>query len=56
LFASVANIEVLPSLWRSHSTTPTSALDYESERVIRQNMTQIAGGRTVFIIGERARY
>ena len=31
----------------------TSALDYESERVIQQNMKQIAGGRTVFIIAHR---
>ena len=31
----------------------TSALDYESERIIQQNMTQIAKGRTVFIIAHR---
>ena len=31
----------------------TSALDYESERVIQHNMTQIAEGRTVFIIAHR---
>jgi ATP-binding cassette, subfamily B, bacterial HlyB/CyaB len=31
----------------------TSALDYESERVIQENMTQIAQGRTVFIIAHR---
>ena len=28
----------------------TSSLDYESERVIQQNMQQIAKGRTVFVI------
>jgi hypothetical protein len=27
----------------------TSALDYESERIIQQNMPKIARGRTVFI-------
>ena len=31
----------------------TSALDYESERIIQQNMTEIAKGRTVFIIAHR---
>ncbi|MGA6969793.1 MAG: type I secretion system permease/ATPase, partial [Xanthobacteraceae bacterium] len=31
----------------------TSALDYESERVIQQNMSEIAKGRTVFIIAHR---
>jgi subfamily B ATP-binding cassette protein HlyB/CyaB len=31
----------------------TSALDYISERVIQQNMKQIAHGRTVFIIAHR---
>jgi ATP-binding cassette, subfamily B, bacterial HlyB/CyaB len=31
----------------------TSALDYESERIIQQNMSQIAKGRTVFIIAHR---
>lgn len=31
----------------------TSALDYESERAIQQNMNQICGGRTVFIIAHR---
>lgn len=31
----------------------TSALDYESERVVQQNMSQIADGRTVFIIAHR---
>src|SRR5437763_12101159 len=31
----------------------TSALDYVSERVIQQNMKQIAHGRTVFIIAHR---
>ena len=31
----------------------TSALDYESERMIQQNMKQIAGGRTVFVIAHR---
>jgi ATP-binding cassette, subfamily B, bacterial HlyB/CyaB len=31
----------------------TSALDYESERIIQQNMTQIASGRTVFIVAHR---
>jgi subfamily B ATP-binding cassette protein HlyB/CyaB len=31
----------------------TSSLDYESERVIQQNMQVIAKGRTVFIIAHR---
>jgi len=31
----------------------TSALDYESERIIQQNMTEIAKGRTVFLIAHR---
>ena len=31
----------------------TSALDYESERIIQQNMSQIAQGRTIFIIAHR---
>jgi ATP-binding cassette, subfamily B, bacterial HlyB/CyaB len=31
----------------------TSALDYESERTIQDNMSQIAKGRTVFIIAHR---
>jgi subfamily B ATP-binding cassette protein HlyB/CyaB len=31
----------------------TSALDYESERMIQQNMTEIAKGRTVFIVAHR---
>ena len=31
----------------------TSALDYESERIIQQNMSQIAQGRTLFIIAHR---
>jgi subfamily B ATP-binding cassette protein HlyB/CyaB len=31
----------------------TSSLDYESERVIQQNMQAIAKGRTVFIIAHR---
>src|SRR5262249_13640605 len=31
----------------------TSALDYESERIIQQTMSQIAQGRTVFIIAHR---
>jgi subfamily B ATP-binding cassette protein HlyB/CyaB len=31
----------------------TSALDYESERIIRENMQQIARGRTVIIIAHR---
>ena len=31
----------------------TSALDYESERIVQQNMTQIASGRTVFIVAHR---
>jgi subfamily B ATP-binding cassette protein HlyB/CyaB len=31
----------------------TSALDYESERVIQQNMSEIAKGRTLFIIAHR---
>ena len=31
----------------------TSALDYESERSVQQNMSQIASGRTVFIIAHR---
>ena len=31
----------------------TSALDYDSERAIQENMTEIAGGRTVFIVAHR---
>jgi subfamily B ATP-binding cassette protein HlyB/CyaB len=31
----------------------TSALDYESERMVQQNMSQIASGRTVFIVAHR---
>lgn len=31
----------------------TSALDYESERVVQQNTSQMARGRTVFIIAHR---
>ena len=31
----------------------TSSLDYESEAVIQQNMTQICKGRTVFIVAHR---
>jgi ATP-binding cassette, subfamily B, bacterial HlyB/CyaB len=31
----------------------TSALDYESERIVQQNMSEIAQGRTVFIIAHR---
>ena len=31
----------------------TSALDYESERIVQQNMSQIASGRTVFIVAHR---
>jgi ATP-binding cassette, subfamily B, bacterial HlyB/CyaB len=31
----------------------TSALDYESERRVQQNMSQIASGRTVFIVAHR---
>jgi ATP-binding cassette, subfamily B, bacterial HlyB/CyaB len=31
----------------------TSSLDYESERIIQQNMAQIAHGRTVFVIAHR---
>jgi ATP-binding cassette, subfamily B, bacterial HlyB/CyaB len=31
----------------------TSSLDYESERVIQQNMMQIAKGRSVFIVAHR---
>jgi len=31
----------------------TSALDYESERIIRQNMKEMARGRTVIIIAHR---
>jgi ATP-binding cassette, subfamily B, bacterial HlyB/CyaB len=31
----------------------TSSLDYESERIVQQNMAQIAYGRTVFVIAHR---
>jgi subfamily B ATP-binding cassette protein HlyB/CyaB len=31
----------------------TAALDYESERAIHDNMTQICAGRTVFIVAHR---
>jgi len=31
----------------------TAALDYESERLIQDNMAQIAAGRTVFIVAHR---
>ena len=31
----------------------TSALDYESERVVQRNMSQMATGRTVFIVAHR---
>jgi subfamily B ATP-binding cassette protein HlyB/CyaB len=31
----------------------TSSLDYESERIVQQNMRQMAQGRTVFIIAHR---
>ena len=31
----------------------TSALDYESEQIIQRNMSQMAVGRTVFIIAHR---
>jgi subfamily B ATP-binding cassette protein HlyB/CyaB len=31
----------------------TSSLDYESERIVQQNMAQIARGRTVFVIAHR---
>ena len=31
----------------------TSALDYESERIVRDNMSAICRGRTVFIIAHR---
>lgn len=31
----------------------TSALDYESERIIQENMSQIATGRTLFIVAHR---
>jgi ATP-binding cassette, subfamily B, bacterial HlyB/CyaB len=31
----------------------TSSLDYESERIIKQNMAQIAHGRTVFVVAHR---
>jgi ATP-binding cassette, subfamily B, bacterial HlyB/CyaB len=31
----------------------TSSLDYESERIIQQNMAQIAHGRTVFVVAHR---
>jgi ATP-binding cassette, subfamily B, bacterial HlyB/CyaB len=31
----------------------TSSLDYESERIVQQNMAQIAKGRTVFIVAHR---
>ena len=34
-------------------STHTSALDYESERVIQENMAAICKGRTVFIIAHR---
>ena len=34
-------------------STRTSALDYESERVIQHNMKEIAKGRTVLIIAHR---
>jgi subfamily B ATP-binding cassette protein HlyB/CyaB len=31
----------------------TSALDYESERIVQRNMSQMATGRTVFIVAHR---
>jgi ATP-binding cassette, subfamily B, bacterial HlyB/CyaB len=31
----------------------TSSLDYESERIVQQNMAQIAHGRTVFVVAHR---
>ena len=31
----------------------TSSLDYESERIIQQNMRQIASRRTVFVVAHR---
>ena len=43
----------LSALGIEPSPDATSALDYESERIVHDNMAEIARGRTVFIIAHR---